>query len=75
VVRPKGWSLRLPTAWPLIALFVLYPLWWALGVSSFVFVIFAVPMLVQLRRRGRPARRAGRGDGAHFTVTLAVVGA
>ncbi|MEU1836588.1 O-antigen ligase family protein [Micromonospora chersina] len=51
-VRPKGWSLRLPTAWPLIALFVLYPLWWALGVSSFVFVIFAVPMLVQMVRRG-----------------------
>ncbi|WP_319459180.1 O-antigen ligase family protein [Micromonospora sp. RTP1Z1] len=51
-VRPRGWSLRLPTAWPLSALFVLYPLWWALGVSSFVFVIFAVPMLVQLHRRG-----------------------
>ncbi|MBM0226826.1 MULTISPECIES: O-antigen ligase [Micromonospora] len=51
-VQPRAWSLRLPAGWPLSALFVLYPLWWALGVSSFVFVIFAVPMLVQLRRRG-----------------------
>ncbi|MEU8259790.1 O-antigen ligase family protein [Micromonospora sp. NPDC048999] len=51
-VLSKGWSLRLPVAWPLIALFVLYPLWWVLGVSSFVFVIFAVPMLMQLRNRG-----------------------
>ncbi|MEU3457136.1 O-antigen ligase family protein [Micromonospora sp. NPDC006766] len=51
-VRSKGRSLRLPVAWPLITLFVLYPLWWVLGVSSFVFVIFAVPMLIQLRNRG-----------------------
>ncbi|MBQ1066213.1 O-antigen ligase domain-containing protein, partial [Micromonospora sp. D75] len=51
-VRPEGWSWRLPTAWPLIAVFLLYPLWWVLGVSSFVFVIFAVPMVAQMRKRG-----------------------
>ncbi|MCI4063273.1 O-antigen ligase family protein [Micromonospora sp. R77] len=50
--RPKSWSLRLPKAWPLTALFVLYPVWWALGVASFVVVILAVPMAVQLYRRG-----------------------
>ncbi|GHJ12430.1 MULTISPECIES: O-antigen ligase family protein [unclassified Micromonospora] len=50
--RPKGWSWRLPTAWPLISLFLLWPVWWALGVSSFVFIIFAVPMVVQMARRG-----------------------
>lgn len=55
-VRPRSWSLRLPTSWPLSALFVLYPLWWALGVSTFIFVILAVPMAVQLRRRGGPVR-------------------
>ncbi|MFY1658201.1 O-antigen ligase family protein [Micromonospora sp. WMMD1274] len=51
-VRPEGWSWRLPTAWPLIGVFLLYPLWWVLGVSSFVFVIFAVPMIWQMRKRG-----------------------
>ncbi|GAA4579070.1 hypothetical protein GCM10023176_56120 [Micromonospora coerulea] len=51
-IRPRGRSLRLPAGWPLTALFVLYPLWWALGVSTFIFVILAVPMAVQLRRRG-----------------------
>lgn len=51
-VRPRDRSLRLSSAWPLSALFLLYPLWWALGVSSFIFVIMAVPMVVQLRRRG-----------------------
>jgi hypothetical protein len=43
---------RLPVAWPLIALFVLYPLWWALGLPSFIFAILAVPMAFQLYRRG-----------------------
>ncbi|PGH41787.1 hypothetical protein COO58_24995 [Micromonospora sp. WMMA1996] len=43
----------LPTAWPLIALFVLYPVWWALGLPSFIFAILAVPMAFQLRRRDR----------------------
>jgi len=70
-VRPKGGSLRLPVAWPLIALFVLYPLWWALGVSSFVFVIFAVPMLVQLRSRG--PIRVPPGFGIWLVLLLWVV--
>jgi hypothetical protein len=46
--RPK----RLPAAWPLTALFVFYPLWWALGLPSFIFAILAVPMAVRLWRRG-----------------------
>ncbi|MFG1949531.1 O-antigen ligase family protein [Micromonospora sp. NPDC048830] len=48
----RRWSMRLPTAWPVTALFVLYPLWWALGLPSFIFAILAVPMAVQLFRRG-----------------------
>jgi hypothetical protein len=47
-----GWSLRLPAGWPLVCLFVLYPLWWALGLPSFIFGILAVPMAFQLARRG-----------------------
>ncbi|MEH1016828.1 O-antigen ligase family protein [Micromonospora sp. CPCC 206060] len=46
------WSLRLPPAWPVTALFVLYPAWWALGLPSFIFAILAVPMAFQLYRKG-----------------------
>lgn len=49
----RRWSLSLPVAWPVTALFVLYPLWWALGLPSFIFAIMAVPMAFQLFRRGR----------------------
>jgi hypothetical protein len=42
----------LPTAWPLVSLFVLYPVWWALGLPTFIFGIMAVPMAYQLYRRG-----------------------
>ncbi|WP_197681617.1 hypothetical protein [Actinopolymorpha singaporensis] len=47
--------------WPLTALFLLFPLWWVLGLTSFAFVIFAVPLAVELlRRRGL---RVPRGFG------------
>lgn len=44
---------RLPAGWPLIALFVGYPLWWALGLGALAFWIFAVPMAAELVRRHR----------------------
>jgi hypothetical protein len=46
---------RLPVTWPLAVLFVAFPIWWALGVSSFTWPVVAVPMLVALiwRRRTR----------------------
>ncbi|MFC4149367.1 O-antigen ligase family protein [Micromonospora mangrovi] len=50
--RFRSRSLRVPTGWPLTALFLLYPVWWALGVSTFIVVILAVPMAIQLYRRG-----------------------
>jgi hypothetical protein len=46
---------RLPPGWPLAAILCLYPLWWALGVGEFAFVIFSVPMARELMRR-RPLR-------------------
>jgi O-antigen ligase len=49
--EPRG---RLP-AWPLFALLVLFPLWWFLGLSTFIFPILAVPMAVFLLRR-RPVK-------------------
>lgn len=41
--------------WPLAALFVLYPLWWALGFAAFAWIVFSVPMVVMLARR-RPLK-------------------
>ncbi|HVX43989.1 MAG TPA: hypothetical protein VHC49_08880 [Mycobacteriales bacterium] len=46
---------RLRPGWPLTALLVGYPLWWALGVAQFSYVILAVPMVLHLLRR-RPIR-------------------
>ncbi|MGO8728870.1 MAG: O-antigen ligase family protein [Streptosporangiaceae bacterium] len=41
---------RLPVTWPLAVLFVAFPLWWLLGVSSFIWPVVAIPMLVILLR-------------------------
>jgi hypothetical protein len=38
----------LPAGWPVLALFVLYPLWWLLGLAGFVWFFLAVPMLLWL---------------------------
>ena len=45
----------LPVTWPLAVLFAAFPVWWALGVGAFTWIIVAVPMLASLiwRRRGR----------------------
>lgn len=50
---PRSW--HLPAGWPLTALLVGFPLWWALGLSTFIFPLLAVPMALELRRR-RPLR-------------------
>lgn len=36
--------------WSLTALFLLFPLWWVVGLTSFAFIIFAVPLAVELLR-------------------------
>jgi hypothetical protein len=46
-------------AWPVTAMLVGYPLWWALGIADFMWVLLAVPMIARLlawRRSGRPIR-------------------
>ncbi|MEV0393381.1 O-antigen ligase family protein [Polymorphospora rubra] len=46
-------------AWPVTALLLLYPLWWALGLGVLIFPILAVPMAYALLRAhlgGRPVR-------------------
>jgi hypothetical protein len=59
---------QLPNGWPLSALFLGFPLLWALGLASFVFVILAVPMAMELAlRRGV---RAPRGFGLWMLFLL-----
>jgi hypothetical protein len=41
--------------WPLAALIVLFPLWWAMGLMELIFPLLAIPMALQLSRR-RPIR-------------------
>lgn len=41
----------LQSGWPLTWLFMPFPLWWLLGVSHFIFLLAAVPMLAELLRR------------------------
>jgi len=43
----------LPDGWPVLALFGAFPIWWALGLSSLIWIIMAVPMLAWLLARGR----------------------
>lgn len=45
----------LPTGWPVLFLFVVYPLWWLLGLSGFIWAAAAVPMGLRLLRT-RPVR-------------------
>lgn len=52
--QPKRWWLvrRLGPAWPLKLLLLGFPLWWAMGLASFSFIIAAAIMGVQMIRRG-----------------------
>jgi polysaccharide biosynthesis protein PslJ len=53
--RPPAPAVRrgahLPAGWPMYALFVGFPLWWILGISAFVWPLFAIPMAAWLFRQ------------------------
>jgi polysaccharide biosynthesis protein PslJ len=51
----------LPPAWPVLFLFLLYPAWWLLGLTGFIWAILAVPMLMWLY--WRPSVRVPAGFG------------
>ncbi len=55
VRRDNSGRLRLAAGWPLWALLVLFPVWWALGLGSFIFPLLAIPMIRTLAHR-RPLR-------------------
>ena len=52
---PAGRRRLLGPGWPLAALIVLFPLWWAMGLMELIFPVLAVPMARELMRR-RPIR-------------------
>ena len=43
----------LPEGWPVLVLFGAFPLWWALGLSSVIWILLALPMLGWLLAYGR----------------------
>lgn len=45
--RRRGWLARHP-AWPVTALLAGYPLWWALGLADYVFIVLAIPMTARM---------------------------
>jgi polysaccharide biosynthesis protein PslJ len=60
--RPARRRTGLPAGWPVLGLFLLFPLWWVLGLSAVIWIVLAVPMLVWLLLRG-PAVRVPKGFG------------
>ncbi|WP_323791438.1 hypothetical protein [Nocardioides sp.] len=52
---------RLPGPWPLVVLVVGYPVWWLLGIASFLPILLAVPMAHQLLRQRHVVRPPALG--------------
>ena len=46
-------SRKLPEGWPLLALFAVYPLWWALGLGPLAAMLLAIPLAWELWRSPR----------------------
>ena len=51
----------LPPGWSLVLLFAGYPLWWALGCAPFVALMCTIPLIAELRHRGRLQAPPGFG--------------
>jgi hypothetical protein len=45
--RRAGWFACHP-AWPVTALLIGYPLWWALGIADYMWIILAIPMISRM---------------------------
>jgi uncharacterized membrane protein YuzA (DUF378 family) len=50
-LAPRGRPAGRHPGWPLTALLVLYPLWWALGMGTLIVFVLAAVMALQLSRR------------------------
>jgi hypothetical protein len=63
-------------AWPVTFLLIGYPLWWALGIADFMWIILAVPMVARMaawRSRGSRAIRLPPGFGLWLLFLVIVV--
>ena len=67
--RPR---VLLPPGWPLAVAYLGYPLWWLLGLRTFVFLLAAIPMAFELLRRKHLL--APRGFGVWLLFLAWVVG-
>lgn len=62
----------LKPGWPLAAIFVPFPLWWALGMSEFACLIFAIPMVFELVKRRTVTVPRGFGWWLLFLAWVAI---
>jgi len=70
MTRPAVWRPR--PGWPLVVIFVGFPLWWLLGMGMLIFLIMSVPMAVHLYKR-RSRLLAPQGFGAWLLFLVWVV--
>jgi capsular polysaccharide biosynthesis protein len=61
--------------WPLVAIFVPFPLWWAMGLSEWICPIMAVPMALHLLRGRSISAPRGLGWWLLFLAWVTVGGA
>lgn len=60
------------SAWPLVALYVGYPVWWLLGFGDMVWPVLAVPMLANLLRLGQVRAPKGFGIWVLFLLWMSI---
>lgn len=63
-------------AWPVTYLLLGYPLWWALGIADFMWIILAIPMIARMaawRSRGNRPIRVPPGFGLWLVFLVIVV--
>ena len=70
--EPSSKTLAGNEAWPLAALFIGFPLWWLLGFSGFIAMLFALPMAYQLLRRRQFVVPSGFGWWLLFLIWMAL---
>lgn len=70
--EPPARRKRLRPGWPITALLLLYPLWWALGLGVLIWIIMAVPMGVYLLRQRKVRVPSGFGIWALFLAWVVV---
>lgn len=66
--QPPATRKRLESIWPLWVLCIGFPLWWVLGLSSFIAMLLAVPMAIQLWRHRKVVAPGGFGWWMMFLV-------